>query len=82
MEDSIISIKVAAVLGVSSAGLKTQVFPQTRAGNIFHVGIAIGKFHGVINPPTPIGTLKLRFILFWSSLGAFNPKSLLPSEAA
>src|SRR6185436_20169215 len=42
--------------GVSSAGLMTQVLPQTNAGNSFHDGIAIGKFHGVIIPTTPIGT--------------------------
>ena len=79
---SIIFTSVLAVFGVISAGLKTTVFPQTNAGNIFHVGIAIGKFHGVIIPATPIGTLKLKFILFGSSLGAFSPKSLLPSDAA
>ncbi len=74
--------RVFAVFGVSSAGLNTTVFPQTRAGNIFQVGIAIGKFQGVIIPPTPIGILKLRFILFGSSLGALSPNNLLPSEAA
>ena len=37
------------------AGLKTTVLPQTSAGAIFQVGIAIGKFHGVITPTTPIG---------------------------
>ena len=41
--------------GVSVAGLKTTVLPQTSAGAIFHDGIAIGKFHGVITPTTPIG---------------------------
>ena len=41
--------------GVSSAGLSTTVFPQTSAGQSFQDGIAIGKFHGVIAPTTPIG---------------------------
>ena len=44
-----------AVKGVIVAGLKTTVFPQTRAGAIFHTGIATGKFHGVIAPTTPSG---------------------------
>src|SRR5256885_11113818 len=41
--------------GVSVAGLKTTVLPQTRAGMIFHDGIAIGKFHGVMMAHTPSG---------------------------
>src|SRR2546421_227019 len=41
--------------GVSSAGLITQVFPQTSAGKSFHDGIAMGKFHGGIMPHTPTG---------------------------
>ena len=39
--------------GVSEAGLKTTVLPRTRAGMIFHDGIAIGKFHGVIIAQMP-----------------------------
>src|SRR5207247_8070030 len=41
--------------GVSDAGLITTVFPQISAAIDFHAGIAIGKFHGVINPATPRG---------------------------
>src|SRR5262245_53275609 len=41
--------------GVSSAGFKTTVLPQTSAGISFHDGIAIGKFHGVIAPQMPRG---------------------------
>ena len=41
--------------GVSSAGLMTQVLPQTSAGKSFHEGMAMGKFHGVIMPQTPTG---------------------------
>ena len=40
--------KLSAESGVSVAGLKTTVLPQTSAGMIFHDGIAIGKFHGVM----------------------------------
>src|SRR6202011_5047334 len=50
--------------GVSSAGLSTTVFPQTNAGIAFHDGIAIGKFHGVISPQTPIDCRTLMANLF------------------
>ena len=43
--------------GTSSAGLKTTVLPNASAGAIFHAGMAIGKFHGVITETTPIGSL-------------------------
>ncbi len=49
------SVKRWPSAGVSVAGLKTTVLPATSAGVIFHDGIAIGKFHGVITPMTPIG---------------------------
>src|SRR6185436_13918385 len=41
--------------GVSVAGLKTTVLPHTSAGAIFHDGIAIGKFHGVMIDAMPSG---------------------------
>jgi hypothetical protein len=41
--------------GVSSAGFSTTVLPHTSAGAIFQIGIATGKFHGVIAPTTPSG---------------------------
>jgi hypothetical protein len=46
----------SAIAGVCSAGLRTTVFPATRAGPIFQAGMAQGKFQGVINPTTPMGT--------------------------
>ena len=36
--------------GTSSDGLMITAFPQSSAGNIFQVGIAIGKLNGVIRP--------------------------------
>ncbi len=45
----------AAVSGVSGDGLSTAVQPDSSAGATFHIGIATGKFHGVIRPTTPIG---------------------------
>ena len=46
----------AAHSGVSDAGLRTTVLPATRAGAIFHAGIAMGKFHGVMHATTPSGS--------------------------
>jgi hypothetical protein len=45
-----------ALAGVTSEGLKTTVLPKASAEPIFRDGIAIGKFHGVITPITPIGS--------------------------
>ena len=44
------------VSGVSSAGLKTTVFPAASAGPIFQLVNISGKFHGTICPTTPTGT--------------------------
>ena len=66
---------------MSVAGLKTTVLPQTSAGAIFQDGIAIGKFHGVITPITPIGIRTLMLNLSRSSDGVVWPKSRRPSPA-
>jgi len=71
--------KPSARSGVSSAGLRTTVLPQTSAGVSFHAGIAIGKFHGVIAPTTPTGMRTLIMNLSRSSLGVVCPKSRRPS---
>jgi hypothetical protein len=47
--------KLTADSGVSVAGLNTTVLPQTSAGTIFHEGIAMGKFQGVMIAQTPSG---------------------------
>ena len=44
--------------GVCSAGLSTTQLPAARAGASFHVAMRIGKFHGMICPTTPSGSLK------------------------
>jgi len=77
-----ISTRAEAVAGVSEAGLKTTVLPQRRAGNIFHVGIAMGKFHGVTIPATPIGTRIAMLNLSGSSEGTVFPKRRRPSPPA
>ena len=64
---------------MSVAGLKTTVLPATSAGAIFHDGIAIGKFHGVITPMTPIGIRTLIWNLSGSSDGVVWPYSRRPS---
>jgi hypothetical protein len=43
------------VSGVSVAGLNTTGFPDTSAGAIFQIGMATGKFQGVMMPTGPIG---------------------------
>src|SRR5688500_17559471 len=44
-----------AVIGVSSLGLATAVFPVAIAGAIFQVKRYSGRFHGEISPATPRG---------------------------
>jgi len=70
-----------AQAGVSSAGLSTTVLPLMRAGKSFHAGIAVGKFHGVMQPKTPIGTRTDLASLFGSSDGTVSPESRRPSPA-
>ena len=48
-----------AVIGVCSAGLMTTVHPAASAGATFQANISIGKFHGMIWPQTPTGSLRV-----------------------
>ena len=48
------------VHGVYVAGLMTMVQPVASAGAIFQVASSIGKFHGVMMPTTPTGSLRIR----------------------
>ena len=68
-------------MGVSRAGLKTTVLPQTSAGAIFQLGMAIGKFHGVIAPTTPTGMRTLIWNLSGISDGVVWPNRRRPSPA-
>ena len=52
-----ISAKASAVSGVYSAGFSTTVLPAASAGAIFQASISSGKFHGMIWPQTPTGTI-------------------------
>src|SRR6185436_12442522 len=73
--------KLSADSGVCEAGLKTTVLPQTSAGTIFHDGIAIGKFHGVMIDETPSGCLTDIANLLRSSDGTVWPNMRRPSPA-
>ncbi len=63
------------------AGLKTTVLPRMSAGMIFQVGIANGKFHGVIAATTPSGARVDIAHLFGSSAGTTSPNWRRPSPA-
>ena len=62
-----------AVIGVSSAGFNTTVFPAASAGAKPQPAIGIGKFQGTITPITPSGSLKVISIPFGT--GIWRPKS-------
>ena len=47
------SARRTASNGTALAGFHTTVFPKTKAGAIFHAGMAIGKLNGVITATTP-----------------------------
>ena len=47
------------VSGVHSAGLTSTALPAASAGAMPQDAIVIGKFHGVITPTTPSGSLKV-----------------------
>src|SRR5688572_32439008 len=74
-------MRLTAESGVSSDGFNTTVLPHTSAGMIFHDGIAIGKFHGVIIEHTPSGCRSDIANLSRSSDGAVWPCMRRPSAA-
>src|ERR1700681_431238 len=50
--------RIRRVKGVLDAGLMIVQLPAASAGAIFHAAISSGKFHGMIWPTTPSGSLK------------------------
>ncbi len=62
-----------AVSGVCSAGFSTIVHPAARAGADLRVGIAAGKFQGVIPPVTPTGCFVTWIRLSGHGLGTVSP---------
>ena len=74
-------IRFTTESGVSDAGLITTVLPTMSAGIIFHEGMAIGKFHGVISPAMPTGMRTDIWNLLDSSDGVVCPNWRRPSPA-
>ena len=56
--------------GVSSEGRATKVQPTARAGASLRAIMALGKFHGVIEPTTPTGCLitTMRLSRWWPGM--------------
>ena len=73
---------VQALSGTSSAGLKTMVLPWASAGAIFQVGMAIGKFHGVMMPTTPTASRVISTPTPGRTLGTSSPdrRSVSPAK--
>ena len=76
------STNFAAQRGVRLDGFRTNGHPAIKAAPLFHPGIAMGKFHGVIRPTGPTGIRTVRHILFGSSDGTVSPNIRRPSPAA
>src|SRR5678815_458934 len=76
-----ISVMRTAVAGVIEAGLKTTVFPATKAGAIFQTGIATGKFQGVTQATTPSGCLIVYAKFEGNSEGIVSPVNRRDSPA-
>ncbi|CFO26651.1 Uncharacterised protein [Staphylococcus aureus] len=67
------STNLIVVNGVFTAGLQIMVQPAAKAGAIFRVIIAAGKFHGVIAPTTPTGNLSIIIFLDEALAGIVRP---------
>ena len=63
----------SAVSGVCSAGFSTIVHPAPRAGAALRVGMAAGKFQGVMPTVTPIGSLVTTILRSCMYVGIVSP---------
>ena len=70
----------SAVSGVCSAGFSTIVQPTASAGADLRVGIAAGKFHGVIPAVTPIASRSTTIRRSGSGCGMTRPSSRFASS--
>jgi hypothetical protein len=70
-----------AVSGVSLAGFRITVQPAPRAGPIFLVAMAAGKFHGVTSTHTPTGWRTTRIRLAPDGAVATVPVARTDSSA-
>jgi hypothetical protein len=59
--------------GVSLGGLMTTEHPAAKAGAIFRVIMAAGKFHGVMIPHTPTGCLRVKTVVLGREEGMTSP---------
>jgi hypothetical protein len=75
-------ISQSAQIGVSSLGFRMTVLPETSAGVISQSGIAIGKFHGAMQPTTPFGLRRMKASFSETSLLMIWPTGSLPNPAA
>ena len=66
-------VRARQVCGVSLGGLMTTEQPAPKAGAIFRVIIAAGKFHGVMIPHTPTGCLMVIRVVFDDDDGIVTP---------
>ena len=71
----------SASSGVSLAGLRITALPASSAGNVFHAGIAMGKFQGVIIPTMPMGWRMVILNLLCIAEGIVSPSARRPSPA-
>ena len=67
------STKATPHAGASSDGFITTPLPASSAGKIFQLGMAIGKFQGVIIPTTPTGIRVVHASLSCISDGTTSP---------
>jgi hypothetical protein len=65
--------RAAHVYGVSDGGLMTTEQPAANAGAILRVIMAAGKFHGVMMPQTPTGSLYVRTVVCGVEEGMVSP---------
>ena len=75
------SASASAESGVCSAGFSTQAHPAAMPGATLRVIMAIGKFHGVIAPKTPIGCLKVSSRLSACGVSSTSPQTRRASSA-
>src|SRR5699024_5768528 len=66
--------------GVCSAGFKIIVQPVASAAPIFQAAINNGKFHGIIRPTTPVGSLHV-YVKKLPATGMVCPTSFVAQPA-
>src|SRR6185436_4460041 len=74
------SASASAEKGVCDAGFSTTVQPAAIAGPALRVIIASGKFHGVMQATTPIGSLTTTIRLSACGAGIVSPYTRLASS--